>query len=128
MNKTIPLTGASGFIGSAFLKNMLASGFRIRALTRDSSRNALHDRLEWYQADLLIEDDWGKALLGVAETGWILPPNDPKALAGAIVQAIHDKQNNHDVWLERKLACRNRVLENFSLDTMIEKYKQVWST
>jgi len=75
-----------------------------------------------------ISTNVGDSAVIIAETGWILPPNDPKALAGAIVQAIHDKQNNHDVWLERKLACRNRVVENFSLDTMIEKYKQVWST
>jgi len=64
-NQTIFLTGASGFIGSAFLKKMLASGFRIKALTRDSSRKTLHDRLEWYQADLISDDDWGEALLGV---------------------------------------------------------------
>lgn len=65
MSKIILLTGASGFIGSAFLRNILASGYRVRALTRDSRRKTLQDSLEWYQADLLKEEDWGKALLGV---------------------------------------------------------------
>ena len=34
----------------------------------------------------------GDSAVIIGETGWILPPNDPKNLAGTIVQAIHDMQ------------------------------------
>ena len=59
-NQTIFLTDASGFVGLTFLEKMLVSGFRIKALTRDFSRKTLHDQLEWYQADLVSDDDWEK--------------------------------------------------------------------
>ncbi|MBE0472108.1 MAG: glycosyltransferase [Methyloprofundus sp.] len=73
-----------------------------------------------------VTTDVGDAALIVGETGWVVPPKEPEALAYAIMQAIEEKQTNHQVWLDRKLACRNRIVENFSIEKMIANYHQAW--
>jgi glycosyltransferase involved in cell wall biosynthesis len=73
-----------------------------------------------------VTTDVGDAALIVGETGWVVPPKDPKALANVILQAIEEKQANHQAWLNRKQACRERIVENFGIDTMIKNYHQVW--
>ena len=68
----------------------------------------------------------GDAALIVGDTGWVVPPNDPQALANAIMQAIEEKQTNHQAWSERKQRCRKRIVENFSIEKMVENYHRVW--
>ena len=69
-------------------------------------------------------------LLGliVGKTGWVVKPKDPKALANASIQALKEKQSNNESWGQRKDACRQRIVENFTLEKMIKKYKEVWVT
>jgi len=74
-----------------------------------------------------VTTDVGDAAIIVGETGWVVPPKDPQALAGAIMEALKEKQLNHKTWLERKASCRHRIVENFSIENMIEGYHQVWS-
>jgi glycosyltransferase involved in cell wall biosynthesis len=69
----------------------------------------------------------GDAQLIVANTGWVLPPNDPIALANIIIQAIEEFRCNQLLWLKRKNKCRDRIIQKFSLDIMINKYHIVWS-
>lgn len=73
-----------------------------------------------------VTTDVGDAALIVGGTGWVVPPKDPQALANAVVQAINEKQGNHIAWLNRKQACRDRIVENFSIVKMIEDYHRVW--
>jgi len=73
-----------------------------------------------------VTTDVGDAASIVGETGWVVSPKDPKALANAILQAIEEKQTNHQAWLNRKQACRERIVENFSIETMIDGYQRVW--
>jgi len=68
----------------------------------------------------------GDAALIVGDTGWVVSPNDPQALANAIMQAIEEKQTNHQAWSERKQRCRKRIVENFSIEKMVENYHRVW--
>lgn len=42
LNKNIFITGGTGYIGSGIIPALLASGFRVTALTRESSHNKLH--------------------------------------------------------------------------------------
>ncbi len=60
------------------------------------------------------------------KTGWVVEPKDPKALANASIQALKEKQFNNESWGQRKDACRQRIVENFTFEKMIKKYKEVW--
>ena len=73
-----------------------------------------------------ITTDVGDAGLIVGKTGWVVKPKDPKALANASIQALKEKQSNNESWGQRKDACRQRIVENFTLEKMIKKYKEVW--
>jgi len=74
-----------------------------------------------------VTTDVGVAALIVGETGWVVPPDDPYALAGAILQALHERK---DVarWAARKAAARERIVTQFSLDVMVRAYEEVWRT
>ncbi|WBA17144.1 glycosyltransferase family 4 protein [Salinivibrio kushneri] len=73
-----------------------------------------------------VTTDVGDAAFIVGQTGWVVPPKKPHELASAIVEAIDEKQNSPQAWQARKKACRQRIVENFSIDKMVENYHQVW--
>ncbi len=73
-----------------------------------------------------ITTDVGDSGLIVGKTGWVVEPKDPKALANASIQALKEKQLNNESWGQRKDACRQRIVENFTFEKMIKKYKEVW--
>lgn len=75
-----------------------------------------------------ITTDVGDAGVIVGDTGWVVPPQYPQALADAIVQAFEEKKTNSPDWLSRKEASRERIVENFSIEKMLESYHQVWSS
>jgi len=68
----------------------------------------------------------GDAALIVDDTGWVSPPNDPIGLSNAIIEAIEERSNDEELWTLRKQKCRDRIVENFSLDKMIKNYHLVW--
>lgn len=71
-----------------------------------------------------VVTDVGDAALIVGDTGWVVPPQDPQALAGGIIQAFADiRQQGRDVIAER---ARARVLKEFSLPKMVERYEATW--
>ncbi len=75
-----------------------------------------------------ITTDVGDAALIVGDTGWIVSPQDSKALAKSLIKALEEKKHYHESWEQRKKACRQRINENFSFEKMIKNYKDVWST
>jgi dihydroflavonol-4-reductase len=84
------VTGASGFIGSALVKKLIARGQRVRAFVRPSSslkafEGLPRDRLELAYGDILVEHTVFRALYGcqglyhvAANFAW--GGNDPKAV------------------------------------------------
>ena len=68
----------------------------------------------------------GDAALIVDDTGWVSPPNDPIALANAIIKAIQERSRDERLWILKKKNCRDRIVQNFSLDKMIKNYHLVW--
>lgn len=73
-----------------------------------------------------VTTDVGDAAFIVGNTGWVVPAKNPEALAEAILSAVNEKTSNKQSWTNRKQACRNRIVENFSIEKMIEKYHQIW--
>jgi len=73
-----------------------------------------------------VTTDVGDAGKIVRDTGWVVRPKDSEALANAIIKASEEKELNKSIWLQRKTACRKRVVENFSLEKMVKEYKKVW--
>ena len=65
MTGLILLTGASGFVGSVFLKYALGKGLRVRALTRRYGKLPSHEGLEVIEGDLLSQYDWSDVLKDV---------------------------------------------------------------
>ena len=56
MQGTVALTGATGFIGNEFLKNLIANGWAVRALTRRLPATNTDPAIEWVSGDLHDED------------------------------------------------------------------------
>jgi glycosyltransferase involved in cell wall biosynthesis len=73
-----------------------------------------------------VVTDVGDAPHIVGDTGWVVPPKTPDVLADAIAVAMAAAQDAV-AWDTRRLACRARVVENFSLSRMVASYRQVWS-
>jgi glycosyltransferase involved in cell wall biosynthesis len=72
-----------------------------------------------------VTTDVGDAALIVGDTGWVVPPRDPEALAGAVVEALRERQDAKR-WAVRQAAARDRIADQFSLETMVSSYEHVW--
>jgi glycosyltransferase involved in cell wall biosynthesis len=74
-----------------------------------------------------VATDVGDSSAIIGMTGWITPIQDPLAIANSIIKAAEEKLVDSSLWLQRKDDCRKRIVENFSIEKMISKYKKVWS-
>lgn len=72
-----------------------------------------------------VTTDVGDAARIVGDTGWVVPPRDPVALSEAIVEALREWQDASR-WAARQTAARERIVSQFSLETMINAYEQAW--
>ena len=70
--------------------------------------------------------DVGDAAMIVGDTGWVVPPRNPEALADAIEAASREFAGGQE-WRKRKAACRERIAANFTIETMARKYVAMWS-
>jgi len=68
----------------------------------------------------------GDSALIVGDTGWAVPPGDPDALSRALESAL-EARADPVAWSRRRVACRQRIVDNFSLETMTEGYRTVWA-
>ena len=64
-SELILLTGASGFIGEAFLNHVMKKGFRVRVLTRKPENFPSREDLEIIEGDFASKLDWGVLLKNV---------------------------------------------------------------
>jgi glycosyltransferase involved in cell wall biosynthesis len=72
-----------------------------------------------------VVTDTGDAALIVGETGWVVPPRDPHALARALDEAMTSLAD-HQSGRELQVAARARIVDNFSLDRMVRGYADTW--
>lgn len=73
-----------------------------------------------------VVTDVGDAAYIVEDTGWVVPPSDPAALAAAIEAAIMELKGPN--WQNRTQAARNRIQENFSIERMVNEYNRLWNS
>jgi glycosyltransferase involved in cell wall biosynthesis len=67
----------------------------------------------------------GDAGLIVGDTGWVVPSSDAASLSAAMAGAIA-LMSDLPAWQQRQAQCRQRIETNFSVQTMVAKYNQVW--
>jgi glycosyltransferase involved in cell wall biosynthesis len=72
-----------------------------------------------------VSTDVGDAALIVGDTGWVVPPGDPRALARAIEAALAERKDPAS-WRRRQQAARQRVIDRFGIGQMISAYQAVW--
>ncbi len=71
-----------------------------------------------------ISTDVGAAGLIIGDTGWLVPPQNPEALASAIEQALDEIGTEE--WSRRRAAARDRVASRFGIANMVAQYRKVW--
>jgi glycosyltransferase involved in cell wall biosynthesis len=59
----------------------------------------------------------------IGDTGWLVPPRDPEALANAILEAIREPKEARD---RRRQACRNRIAVHYGIGAVSEQYLRIW--
>ena len=72
-----------------------------------------------------VATDVGDAALIVGDTGWIVPASDPQSLGNAISGAISEMKDK-DKWSSRKAICREHVVDNFSIEKMVDNFSSAW--
>lgn len=72
-----------------------------------------------------VTTDVGDAAQIVGDTGWVVPPDDPSALANAITLALQAR-SDPVLWNQICSASYTRISEHFSLDSMVDAYRHVW--
>jgi len=74
-----------------------------------------------------VVTDVGDAAHIVGSTGWVVPSGDPMLLAAAIdvaTREISDPAKRH----QRQHSARERILEQFGLDRMVQSYRELWDS
>ena len=74
-----------------------------------------------------VTTDVGDAAFIVGDTGWVVPSKNSQALADAILIALNEQKVDPITWASRKVACRKRIIDNFSIQTMVDRYHRVWT-
>lgn len=74
-----------------------------------------------------ISTDVGDASEIIADTGWIVPSDGQKALEKALEEAYHEYMNSPEKWAARRKKAYDRVIENYSIEKMCERYINVWN-
>jgi glycosyltransferase involved in cell wall biosynthesis len=73
-----------------------------------------------------VTTDVGDAGLIVGNPDWVVPPKSPKLLAKAILNAVaFIQEEGRDAVA---LSCRQRIVDNFSLERMIGVYYSLWNS
>lgn len=73
-----------------------------------------------------ITTDVGDAAQIVGNTGWVIPSKNPQKLFEAFVDVIHAFKADSS-WLDRKREARLRIIQKFSMNSMVAEYIKSWT-
>jgi len=74
---------------------------------------------------VIAVDSHGPAeIVDAGETGWLLPPDDVRALAGALVEAVNDPEERR----RRGVRAREVALERYAWPSLAERVAAVYET
>jgi glycosyltransferase involved in cell wall biosynthesis len=73
-----------------------------------------------------VVTDVGDAGRIVGATGWVAPRSDPEAFARAVMAALEERSDD-EVWRARRASAADRVANEYSLDRMVERYRDLWA-
>ena len=73
-----------------------------------------------------VVTDVGDSAIIVGETGVVVPPKDPQALAGGWSQLLLDMSREER--LQLGLAACQRIKERFSLGKIVEQYERLYES
>jgi len=71
-----------------------------------------------------VATDVGDARRIIGNTGWVVPPRDEMALAGALAVVLAELGS--ESWEIRRQQAERTINQNFGLDRMREAFKDVW--
>jgi glycosyltransferase involved in cell wall biosynthesis len=71
-----------------------------------------------------VVTDVGDAGRIVGDTGWVVPPRNPKALSTALEEALETVQRGDPALLGQR--CRARIVENFAMQPMVDAFGALW--
>jgi glycosyltransferase involved in cell wall biosynthesis len=72
-----------------------------------------------------VVTDVGDSAYIIGNTGKVVPPNDPEALAGAVVELLELPADRRH---ELGEAARRRVQQNFDIRAVVNRYEQLYSS
>jgi glycosyltransferase involved in cell wall biosynthesis len=72
-----------------------------------------------------VATDVGAAGTIIGDTGWTVPRRDSAALSDALVRALASHRDS-TAWAGRQERARRRIVENYSLERMVEAYQTLW--
>lgn len=72
-----------------------------------------------------VTTDVGDAAQIVGDTGWVVPPRNAHTLATALQSALA-AWRDQSAWQTRQRACRMRIEDNYAIDAMVRRYRDVW--
>ncbi len=68
----------------------------------------------------------GDAPAIVGDTGWVAEPGDPRSLQLALESALRECRTDPSAWAARKEAVRARIRDRYSMEAMVEAYRELW--
>lgn len=107
-------------------KIMNALDLHILSSSSEAFPNVLNEAMAC--GTLCVTTDVGDAAFIVGNYGWVSPSKQPQKLAEAIFSALEVKESSPEKWQNLKLQARTRIKDNFTIDTMVKKYNQIWSS
>lgn len=70
-----------------------------------------------------VVTDVGDCADMVADTGWVVPPGDTRALADCILEALSLPMSER---VAKGVRARNRVIEHYSLEAIVRRYEELY--
>tara|TARA_R110001583_G_scaffold18891_1_gene74686 strand:- start:2954 stop:4075 length:1122 start_codon:yes stop_codon:yes gene_type:complete len=70
----------------------------------------------------------GDAEIILGGTGWLCEPKTPFQLSQNILEAIEEYAGDIKGFNKRSLLARKHIVDNFSLNTMLQKYNESWES